>query len=1070
MSLTSTQIDEIFAAMGLPAPSSAVATSLEAIPNTYDALNTIIDLPEVQSEVIPILAMFDLSLGHDPTSATLASMVENNGGNIASIANQFVESQTFANLYNAGTLLSASTIVDASNSGIITALFVNGLGHPPTTATLEGFFGLTLGQAFLEFTQSNAIAETPTIDASLTNIMELAAGIPAQAVPPPVQSFTLTNGSDTVISGENTVGTTTPGTLVLTPTVAVPQDIAINAPLGGPFGNQPTLTSGDVINLTTADGSTNTLNATFDGSDLLTTLTIKGVQDWNITQTGPGPSIILLEGTPGSIDGVTSLSYNGNGFFGSELLVGAPGTNGIDPTTSANGFNLSLSNVPGGGVDVFFAPGAFSPGGGDAINVTATAVGNTLGGTSMSFGNSTDIEAGSAGATGGFATWNVTSNGANAVNDIALSTNGSNTPPTTLKVSDDGSSTIIWAGASASEWAQLSVVDASGTTGTLTITGAENGSHGLLSQDTADLTEVVGGSGADTFDLSAFGGSTGGSVAGLSIFGGANTTIELSNTEINFVSAPGADAFATWSSVAVLDDVGVGNGNDVGGAVNMAQFPGTETVTLLNHNSGVTGINQTADFVVTNATNGLVFNFNQTDQHGNDFSITGVAGTTDVTLNYGAGDNHSNNMGSTGTLTSLNIDDLTINVNGNNAATQAFYAGGIVSIANSGDHNVLTLDTDIPLAVGNVGGSEALSHDTLTLLGGTELISPTPPFTVTWSETGTLDLTGSGAVELPVTNASTIDNTGTGILLMSGPDDDVNYGLSGVTVTSDAGGLGSILQGSLGVGPGELLTGDDTLTDLQGGTSFLGDGAADTINLGQDNPLDGINDVYFGEYALHGPVGEVLPIETVGLASAGFWGNANSAGPMSILALSGGAGNGYTSDATGTAGTSFDLTTINGFTLGTTHDDNLFFDHSAWIGIGSGATGTDHLVNGDLATVGAGTATGVIASTTGQALGTANLVIYNTLGNVANAAALAADLSSTLGDVTFGTATDAGHEYHMLFAYSTGTAIQIADVDFIGNGSAATAGAFIVASDMVSLVGQNNLLTFAAHVHDVHFS
>ena len=178
-------------------------------------------------------------------------------------------------------------------------------------------------------------------------------------------------------------------------------------------------------------------------------------------------------------------------------------------------------------------PDAFSPGGGDAINVTANAVGNTLGGTSTSFGNSTDIEAGSAGATGGFATWNVTSNGANAVNDIALSTNGSNTPPTTLNVSDDGSSTIIWAGASASEWAQLTTVDASGTTGTLTITGHENGSHGLLSQDTSALTEVVGGSGADTFDLSAFGGATGGSVAGLSIFGGANTTIELSNTEIN---------------------------------------------------------------------------------------------------------------------------------------------------------------------------------------------------------------------------------------------------------------------------------------------------------------------------------------------------------------------------------------------------------------------------------------------------------------------------------------------------------------------------------------------------------
>jgi hypothetical protein len=249
----------------------------------------------------------------------------------------------------------------------------------------------------------------------------------------------------------------------------------------------------------------------------------------------------------------------------------------------------------------------------------------------------------------------------------------------------------------------------------------------------------------------------------------------------------------------------------------------------------------------------------------------------------------------------------------------------------------------------------------------------------------------------------------------------------------------------------------------------LGDGASDTINLGQDNPLDGINDVYFGEYALGGPFGHVLPVETFGLATAGFWGNANSGTPVAITALS--AGGNFTSDAAGTSGTSFDITAINGFTLGTTHDDNLFFDHSAWVGFGpSGAGGADYLVNGDLATVGAGTATGVIASTTGQSLGTANLVIYNTLGNVANAAALAADLSSTLGDVTFGTATDTGHQYHMLFAYSTGSAIQIADVDFIGNGSAATHGMTIVASDMVSLVGQNNLLTFAAHASDVHFS
>ena len=68
--------------------------------------------------------------------------------------------------------------------------------------------------------------------------------------------------------------------------------------------------------------------------------------------------MILLEGTPGSIDGLTSLNYNGNGFIGSELLVGAPGTNGIDATTSGQRLQpVDVSNVPGGGVDVFFAPG-----------------------------------------------------------------------------------------------------------------------------------------------------------------------------------------------------------------------------------------------------------------------------------------------------------------------------------------------------------------------------------------------------------------------------------------------------------------------------------------------------------------------------------------------------------------------------------------------------------------------------------------------------------------------------------------------------------------------------------------
>jgi len=460
MALTQTQINEIFAAMGLvgppgspnAAPSAAVITSLEAIGDTYAGLNALISLPEVQNQVIPILAMFDLSLGHDPTSATLSSMVES-GLTEQQIADAFVEDATFAATYYNGENFNSSTIIDSANSGIITALFLNGLGHAPTLSTLEGFFGLTLGQAFLAFTQSNAIAVTGTINSSLTQILELASGIPAQANPPTPQDFTLTNGSDSVISGQNTVQTTTPGVLVQSD-----GGVAVFAPLSGPFGNQPTLTVGDVINV---QGPSNSLTALFDGNDILTGMTIKGVQTWNITQDSIGPgTTVAVEGTTGSIDGVTTLNYSGNGFNDTTFQVGITG-HGIDATTPANGFTLGVSNT---GADsnaiVFFDPKSFNPAGGDAITVNANDVGNTTGGTSTSIITSTFIEAGSGGASG-FATWNVNSTGANALNNIGLGALGSKAA-TTLNVTDDGSATIIYNAGDAADWANLAVIDAVG--------------------------------------------------------------------------------------------------------------------------------------------------------------------------------------------------------------------------------------------------------------------------------------------------------------------------------------------------------------------------------------------------------------------------------------------------------------------------------------------------------------------------------------------------------------------------------------------------------------------------------
>ena len=125
MALTETQINEAFAALGQPAPSSALLASIEAIPDDVAALKTIIALPQVQSQDIPIVSMFDLALGHDPTAATLSSIVENNSS-LASVASQFVASQAFANIYNGSVILNPNAIVTSANNSIITALFVNG--------------------------------------------------------------------------------------------------------------------------------------------------------------------------------------------------------------------------------------------------------------------------------------------------------------------------------------------------------------------------------------------------------------------------------------------------------------------------------------------------------------------------------------------------------------------------------------------------------------------------------------------------------------------------------------------------------------------------------------------------------------------------------------------------------------------------------------------------------------------------------------------------------------------------------------------------------------------------------
>ena len=62
----------------------------------------------------------------------------------------------------------------------------------------------------------------------------------------------------------------------------------------------------------------------------------------------------------------------------------------------------------------------------------------------------------------------------------------------------------------------------------------------------------------------------------------------------------------------------------MGGPINMADFPGTLTVNLLSPTSAFSIQRQTAPITVTNAPDGLNFNFNDTNQDHNSFSVTGT--------------------------------------------------------------------------------------------------------------------------------------------------------------------------------------------------------------------------------------------------------------------------------------------------------------------------------------------------------------------------------------------------------------------------------------------------------------
>ena len=127
MSFSQDQVDEAFAALGLEPPGAAELTAIESINGPIEfvdysqsgqqfefpvlpATPIIAELPEVQTQVVPVAQMFDAALGHFPADPTLVAMVKS-GLTEPQLASAIVSSQAFASVNNGGVLLDPNAAV-----------------------------------------------------------------------------------------------------------------------------------------------------------------------------------------------------------------------------------------------------------------------------------------------------------------------------------------------------------------------------------------------------------------------------------------------------------------------------------------------------------------------------------------------------------------------------------------------------------------------------------------------------------------------------------------------------------------------------------------------------------------------------------------------------------------------------------------------------------------------------------------------------------------------------------------------------------------------------------------------
>jgi hypothetical protein len=353
--LTATQINSLYEAVLQRAPSNVEVTAslaLDTATSNVATVEAIVDSAEAITNIYPILETCELAFGYLPQASTLASMAQS-ALTVSQLSYAIVGSQTFANMYNGGTLINPNAPVTAS---IVDALCTHALGHAPTQTTLSSWLnaGLTVAESFQDMVTSQSYFQTmqSAIDGYLT----------ATAI----NEAALTTINGALATGTLVLGTTT-----------VPLTEAGLTILGG-SGGLTVVASG-------AGDAITELNTSMAGG----TITANGADDTIIAANGANTIIANGAGDTISLGAIST----GDSIAGAQIIHAAGAGDVITfATTAADGTALTwagVSTVDGGnsstgiGANSTVNFGNNTGGGSETVVVTEDLTGaTTSGGTS----------------------------------------------------------------------------------------------------------------------------------------------------------------------------------------------------------------------------------------------------------------------------------------------------------------------------------------------------------------------------------------------------------------------------------------------------------------------------------------------------------------------------------------------------------------------------------------------------------------------------------------------------------------------------------------------------------------